>query len=267
MNIVMVKCKNNLIKCETESETLKIGDFVIVEDDKFTRLGEITNIFTNLSNVDTQYKIVRIANKSEIEKNKKNIEEEKKVLKKVISITKELKLNMSVTDAFYTLNKDQLIITYVSDSRVDFRDLAKKLASLYKTRIELRQIGIRDKAKCICGIGQCGRKLCCSAFLNDLDSVSISMAKNQRLALNPNKINGVCGRLLCCLNYENDMYEQNKVGMPSVGEKINQDGNIGVVSFVDIPNRKYTYIDENNNKIEVKMKDEKRCDECKKCNK
>ena len=267
MNLAIVKCKDNLIKCETEIKELNIGNYVIIEDDKFTRIGEIIRIFFNIENSDCQYKVIRLADKAEICKYQKNIEEEKNILKKVNLLVKNLDLNMSVTEVFYTLNKEQLIITYVSDARVDFRDLAKKLASLYKTRIELRQIGIRDKAKCISGIGQCGRKLCCSSFLNDLDSVSISMAKNQRLSLNPNKINGVCGRLLCCLNYENEMYEKNKVGMPNVGDQIKDDSKSGVVCFVDIPNRKYTYIDDNNNKIEVKLKEENKCNECKKCNK
>ena len=109
---------------------------------------------------------------------------------------------MKILSAKFTLNRNQLLISFYSEDRVDFRNLAKDLASIYKTRIELRQIGVRDKAKLVGGVGICGQKLCCSRFLKNFDSVSISMAKNQDLALNPSKINGVCGRLMCCLKYE-----------------------------------------------------------------
>ena len=123
--------------------------------------------------------------------------------------------------------------------RVDFRELAKKLASVYRTRIELRQIGARDKAEEIGGIGPCGRILCCSNFLTHLDSVSMNMAKNQNLALNPSKINGCCGRLMCCLAYEDAEYSRCQKGMPSVGQKIDTDLGTGIVSSIDILNRRY----------------------------
>ena len=118
-------------------------------------------------------------------------------------------------------------------------ELAKKLAYIYKTRIELRQIGVRDKAKCVGGYGACGRKLCCSSFLTDLNSVSINMAKNQNLALNPQKINGVCGRLMCCLEYENELYNEYKKDLPKVGEVISNDSNKGKVVYVDLFKRMY----------------------------
>ena len=124
---------------------------------------------------------------------------------------------MTIIDANYNFDKSQLIFRFLADERIDFRKLAKDLASNLKTRIELRQIGVRDKAKEIGGIGPCGRILCCSSFLTNFESVSINMAKNQGIALNPTKINGVCGRLLCCLNYEDDQYTELKREFPSIG--------------------------------------------------
>jgi cell fate regulator YaaT (PSP1 superfamily) len=146
---------------------------------------------------------------------------------------------MNILDCKFTFNKDQLIIRYFSDDRVDFRELAKKLAASYKTRIELRQIGARDKARTICGIGQCGRTLCCSTFLNHIDSVTMNMAKNQGISLNPNKINGLCGRLLCCLTYEDEEYVRCGKGLPNVGQTVKTDFGKGKVISVDILNRKY----------------------------
>ena len=116
---------------------------------------------------------------------------------------------MTIIDCKYTFDRTQLYFRFMSDTRIDFRDLARELASIYKTRIELRQIGARDKASEVGGCGQCGRELCCKKFLNEIDTVSISMAKNQGIALNPTKINGVCGRLMCCLKYEDDCYKEN----------------------------------------------------------
>ncbi|UKI57269.1 MAG: hypothetical protein L6V81_07875 [Clostridium sp.] len=142
----------------------------------------------------------------------------------------------------------------MSDNRVDFRDLAKSLAGIYKTRIELRQVGVRDKAKNISGIGQCGRKICCSSFLNDLDSVGIAQVKNQNLALNPSKINGICGRLLCCLKYEDDLYTEYRKGLPEVGDKKTYKDEEGTVISVDIPNRKiYITYRKKGNKIDVEV--------------
>ena len=135
-----------------------------------------------------------------------------------------------------------LIINFVSDDRVDFRELAKKLANLYKTRIELHQVGARDKAKEVCGIGKCGQVLCCGRFLNQLNSVTMNMAKDQNLALNPSKINGACGRLLCCLAYEDDVYCEMSKGMPKVGQKMKYNGKDGIVASIDILKRSYVIV-------------------------
>ena len=150
-------------------------------------------------------------------------------LEKCRSIVMKNNLNMNIIDATYNFDKSQLLFRFLSDERVDFRNLAKELGAKLRTRIELRQIGIRDKAKEIGGIGPCGRFLCCSTFLTNFDTVSISMAKNQGLALNPTKINGVCGRLLCCLNYENEQYLEARKDIPDVGKKVMINGKEGKV--------------------------------------
>ncbi|WP_170005957.1 PSP1 domain-containing protein [Bacillus fonticola] len=129
-------------------------------------------------------------------------------------------LEMKLVDVEYTFDRNKVIFYFTADGRVDFRELVKDLASIFRTRIELRQIGVRDEAKMLGGIGPCGRMLCCSTFLGDFEPVSIKMAKDQNLSLNPTKISGLCGRLMCCLKYENDQYEEAKQLMPDVGEKV-----------------------------------------------
>ena len=160
---------------------------------------------------------------------------------------------MRIIDANYTFDRNQLLFNFLADARVDFREFAKKLAQIYKTRIELRQIGVRDKAKEIGGIGPCGRFLCCSTFLTDFNSVSINMAKNQMLALNPTKINGVCGRLLCCLNYEDEIYTEMKKGMPNIGQAYKKDGIEGKVVSLNLIKRTATIETKNKTLIEVEV--------------
>ena len=194
---------------------------VVVETERGLQLGTIvkedkqieeSSLVTPLKNV------IRVASKYDIKQSEKNIKECEKALEIAKSLVKELNLKMKLLDASYTLDRNQLLFNFVSDERIDFRELAKRLAAIYRTRIELRQIGIRDKAREVGGLGPCGRFLCCNTFLTDLNSVTINMAKNQNLALNPTKINGVCGRLLCCLGYEDDVYTELKKGLPEVGE-------------------------------------------------
>ena len=147
---------------------------------------------------------------------------------------------MRFVDSYFTFDKKQLFLSYTADARVDFRELAKMLAQKYKTRIELRQIGVRDKAKKIGGVGPCGLFLCCNTFLTDFESVSISMAKNQFLALNPTKINGLCGRLLCCLNYEDEVYTELKKEYPDIGDLVETEHGLGKVTAVNILKQSYT---------------------------
>lgn len=184
--------------------------------------------------------VLRLATEDDLNleaENKKNAE---KALFDARKFSKELNLQMNFIEACYNLDKSQLLFYFLADERVDFRELAKKLAQKYKTRIELRQIGVRDKAKKIGGLGPCGLFLCCSSFLTDLSSVSINMAKNQYLALNPSKINGVCGRLLCCLGYENEVYSELKKDLPKIGSIMETAQGIGKVVSVDVFKRSYS---------------------------
>ena len=205
---------------------LSKNDKVIVETEKGLQFGFVASsekeIDENSLNKNLKT-VVRLATKDDEKQHEKNIENAVTALTTAKKISERLNLNMKFIEANYTFDKNQLIFYFLSDNRVDFRELAKELASIYRTRIELRQIGVRDKAKEISGVGPCGRELCCACFLNDLDSVTINMAKNQNIALNPNKINGACGRLFCCFNYEDDMYTENRDGMPENGYFVKTD--------------------------------------------
>jgi Uncharacterized homolog of PSP1 len=166
-------------------------------------------------------KVIRMATDSDalqVRKNKKDAAQAMDIcLQKIYNHHLEMKL----VDVEYTFDRNKIIFYFTADGRVDFRELVKDLAAVFKTRIELRQIGVRDEAKMLGGIGPCGRMLCCSTFLGDFEPVSIKMAKDQNLSLNPAKISGVCGRLMCCLKYENDQYESAKKALPDLGETIN----------------------------------------------
>jgi len=217
---------------------LKINDYVIVETEKGLQYGKINNVVNEESEENTYKNIIRKATLEDEKKYHKILKDNSNALNKCREIVNNLNLNMNVINAEFTFDKEQLIFNFTSEERVDFRELAKKLAGIYHTRIELRQIGARDKAKEIGGCGICGQKLCCGRFLDHIDSISMNMAKNQNLALNPSKINGVCGRLLCCLQYEDENYVECSKGLPNVGQTIKTNSGEGKVVSVDILNRK-----------------------------
>lgn len=226
-----------------KSFDLKRNITVIVETERGLQFGKVElppfeidekNLRSELKNV------IRISTKKDYMDHKKNLKDSQAALAKCKKLVEEMNLDMQIMDASFTFDRSQLVFRFLSDSRVDFRKLARELANSYKTRIELRQVGIRDKAKEIGGCGLCGRHLCCSRFGTDFTSVSINMAKNQNLSLNPNKINGVCGRLLCCLKYENDMYKEYRKDLPKVGEIVEIEQGKGKVETIDIINQKYT---------------------------
>lgn len=231
---------------------LKKNITVVVEKDKGIQFGKV---ITDPRKCDMDFKInkiLRISTKSDYYNYKKNKKDAKEALKKCREIVREKNINMNILDANYNLNRNQLIFRFIADNRVDFRELAKDLASIYKTRIELRQIGIRDKSKEVGGLGICGRSMCCCCFLKEFASVSIAMAKNQNISLNPNKINGTCGRLLCCLKYENDNYSDCKKNLPTEGSIVETESGIGKVVSVDVLNKKYLVDIEGNGIIEIK---------------
>ncbi|MDO3681519.1 PSP1 domain-containing protein [Paenibacillus ehimensis] len=177
-------------------------------------------------------KVIRIADQQDAQL----VEDNKQAAKNAFAICQDKirdhQLRMKLVDVEYTFDRNKIIFYFTAEGRVDFRELVKDLASIFRTRIELRQIGVRDEAKMLGGIGPCGRILCCSSFLGDFEPVSIKMAKDQNLSLNPTKISGLCGRLMCCLKYEHDNYESAKDDLPRVGsEVITPFGNGRVVSL------------------------------------
>lgn len=226
-------------------------DYVIVETERGQQFGKVCTLLGELNDGKEHTRVIQIAKSKEIKQNDSNIKDAQKALEKAQELAEKLSLEMKFLDAYFTFDRKQLVFQFLADNRVDFRELAKSLAAIYKTRIELRQVGVRDKAKEISGIGQCGRKICCSSFLSDLDSVGIAQVKNQNLALNPSKINGICGRLLCCLKYEDDLYTEFRKDLPEVGDKIKHENEDVVVINVDIPNRKYTILGESGTKEEI----------------
>lgn len=241
---------------DTNKLTLDNNDYVIVETERGLQFGKITVSPYEVEEKDLGKDlklVIRKADTKDIKTHEENIRLANIALNDARKMAESLKLNMQLIDATYTFDRNQLLFHFLADARVDFRELAKKLANSYRTRIELRQIGVRDKAKMVGGIGPCGRFLCCSTFLTDFNSVSINMAKNQMLALNPTKINGICGRLLCCLNYEDDVYTELKKGLPSIGQVYKKNDVEGKVISINILKKTVTIETKNKTVVEVNV--------------
>ncbi|GAB6168928.1 stage 0 sporulation family protein [Clostridium carnis] len=196
------------------------GNYVVVETARGIEFGECVIGIKEILETDIVAplkSVIRVAEKEDINKHKDNKVKEKDALEICLKKITEHGLNMKLIDVEYTFDNNKVIFYFTADGRVDFRELVKDLATIFKTRIELRQIGVRDEAKMLGGLGPCGRPMCCSTFLGDFASVSIKMAKEQNLSLNPTKISGICGRLMCCLNYEQSTYEEIRKRLPRVG--------------------------------------------------
>lgn len=259
--IVGIVCNDNdrLTYYYVGNNKVKIGYNVLIKTDRGLEFAKVKTTNHPIDPEKLKIKlntIERVATKEDFYTNKENIKLAKEALKKCEQLVKKYKLDMNLIDANYTFDREQLMIRFYSDVRIDFRDLAKELAALYKTRIELRQIGVRDKAKEIGGYGSCGQPLCCSRYLNDFESVSIAMAKDQNLSLNPNKINGLCGRLLCCLKYEDECYKKCRKNLPNVGKEVQIDNVQAKVVSIDILNRKYKAVLPNGSTVEVSLDEE-----------
>lgn len=207
----------------SEDDTLKVHDKVVVETIRGLELGEVKVGLKKVEEVQlgTALKpILRKATDEDIANYHKNEEAAIKAQETFVMCVKEQNLDMYLVSAEYTLDGTKVIFTYIADERVDFRELLKVLASKLHCRIELRQIGARDRAKAIGGLGPCGLPLCCATFLSDFEGISINMAKNQLLALNISKLSGQCGKLVCCLKYEDSLYSQLRVGLPRLGLRV-----------------------------------------------
>ena len=211
---------------------IKKGDYAIVETARGIEFGECVIAIKEINEeeiVAPLKSVLRVADENDIKKHEENKSKEAEALEICLKKIEEHGLTMKLIDVEYTFDNNKVIFYFTADGRVDFRELVKDLATIFKTRIELRQIGVRDEAKMIGGLGPCGRPMCCSTFLGDFASVSIKMAKEQNLSLNPTKISGICGRLMCCLNYEQDTYEDIRKRMPQVGSIVDTPNGVGEV--------------------------------------
>lgn len=217
---------------------IKQGDNVIVETARGVEFGRVVSGVKEVAEEDVIQplkSVIRIATEQDQKVVNKNKQKEKEAFKICLEKIRKHGLEMKLIDVEYTFDGNKILFYFTADGRIDFRELVKDLAAVFRTRIELRQIGVRDETKIRGGIGICGRPLCCSTYLTEFSAVSIKMAKEQNLSLNPTKISGVCGRLMCCLKYEQDTYEYLNSRMPSVGEKVKTpEGIIGEVKSVSV---------------------------------
>ena len=222
---------------------LNVGDYVVVDTARGVELGKVATPIKTINLDETKEplkKIIKVADKEDIEKKQKNLKDAKLAKSKIIDIIKNFQLEMKIVSVEYTLDGTKMLINFTSENRVDFRDLVKTLASEFKTRIELRQIGPRDEVKILGGMGPCGRPCCCTKNTGDFEHVSIKMAKNQGLSLNPTNISGLCGRLLCCLAYENEHYVETLKLMPKINSEVTTPDGNGIVLYNDLLKRTVT---------------------------
>ncbi|KPK38673.1 MAG: stage 0 sporulation protein [Omnitrophica WOR_2 bacterium SM23_29] len=240
----------------------KIGEFVIVEADRGLDYGEVISepeMITDIVLEEPLRKILRIATKADLEQIKKNREKTKEAFTTCQKKIQEHALKMKLIEAEYSFDRTKLIFYFTAEGRIDFRELVKDLARIFKARIELKQIGVRDEARLLGGFGPCGKELCCATFLNDFEPVTIRMAKEQNLPLNPAKISGVCGRLMCCLGYEHKLYVELLKGLPKEGERIEVEGGAGKVVNVNALKRSVTVDVGEGRQVEVPCKCPKAC--------
>ncbi|NLK12457.1 MAG: stage 0 sporulation family protein [Candidatus Phytoplasma sp.] len=213
---------------------LNAEDHVVVETIRGMEIGKVSSL-KEIENQDITQEIkpiLRKATQQDINDYQENLQLAKYVFEYTKELVIQMGLEMKIVEASYTLDRKKLLISFEAEERIDFRELVRSLSQQYQTRIELRQIGPRDAAKIIGGIGPCGLMLCCSTFIGEFDTISIKMAKNQNLSLNPQKISGVCGKLLCCIKYEDDVYSELKEKMPDVSQIIQtQEGKAKVVNI------------------------------------
>ncbi len=222
---------------DPDGKKLRKHDKVIVETARGIECGEIATENHEVEDekiVHPLKKLIRIATEADLKTLEENKEKEQKAFDICAEKIEKHRLDMKLVEVEYTFDNSKILFYFTSDGRVDFRELVKDLASVFRTRIELRQIGVRDESKMIGGLGMCGRPLCCSSFLGDFQPVSIKMAKEQGLSLNPTKISGTCGRLMCCLKYEQESYEHLLKVTPKTGAIVDTDEGRGTVTDVNL---------------------------------
>ena len=234
---------------------IKKGDNVIVETARGVEFGTVVGDPKEVEDdkvIQPLKPVLRIATQKDVEQEAANKEKEKEAFKICLEKIRKHELAMKLIDAEYTFDNNKVLFYFTADGRIDFRELVKDLASVFKTRIELRQIGVRDETKILGGIGICGRPLCCHTHLSEFIPVSIKMAKEQNLSLNPTKISGVCGRLMCCLKHEEETYEELNKRLPNVGDQVTtKDGQRGEVASINILRQLVKVIVENGDEKEI----------------
>ena len=253
---------------------IKVGDGVVVETIHGKELGfaREASYDRDEEEIGRQLKpVIRVATEYDLERYRENVIKASEASEVFKDLVAKHNLDMKLVDCAYTFDNQKLLFYFTSDGRVDFRELVKELAYIYKTRIELRQIGVRDGARMLGGLGPCGQELCCSRFLKDFDNVTIRMAKDQGLSLTPSKISGMCGRLMCCLRYEQDVYEERLKELPDLKEiVITPEGEGKVVERYAIKDEVKVQIEKNDSfeyhifsVDDLKMKYKRGCEECK----
>ena len=241
MKVCRIQFKKNGKKYYFNPGSLNVRPdmFVVVETVRGVEIGKVSGDLVDCPvEIEAEIKpVLRIATKKDVDNHKYNLSLEPAVLEKCAKLIKKNELEMKLLRCEYTLDRQKLIIYFESEARVDFRQLVKDLAEEFKVRIELRQIGSRDGAKALGGLGPCGLIVCCNTFIEEFDNVSIKMAKNQNLSLNPQKISGTCGKLLCCIKYENDLYTEMRANLPDVNDTVTLEEGDGKVLSVDVIKR------------------------------
>lgn len=254
---------NYSIECEDNS--LKPNDLVVCESSRGLEIAKVVksvfeaeekenNSEDNILEIE-KIKYLNRATTNDLNISKQNKTEAEKVKETVKQKVNELELEMKIDGVVISLDKTKITIYFTSDGRVDFRNLVKELATNFKSRIELKQIGPRDEVRCMGGFGPCGKVCCCKEFLNDFDHVTIKMAKTQNLSLNPTKISGLCGRLMCCLAYENEHYSETASLMPKINSEVMTPNGKGVVMYNDLLKRQVTVKFGGDNQTEIKVYD------------
>lgn len=240
--------------------TLEVGRKVIVETVRGLEIGDVV-IANRMVEEEKCYMplspVIRAATPEDIKRDEENERKEKEALKICEEKVRKRNPEMTLIDAEYTFDNSKIIFNFVAEGRVDFRELLKDLAAAFKTRIELRQIGVRDETKVVGGLGMCGRKVCCSQFLSEFSPVSVKMAKDQSLSTNPQKISGACGKLICCLNFEQNAYEDAYKTMPRVGQQVKTPDGDGVVTESNILVEKVRVKFDSDGQITQKVYDKK----------
>ena len=235
---------------------VKRGDHVIVETARGIEYGTVVGDPKKVEDdkvIQPLKPVLRVATARDTEQENANKQKEREAFKICLEKIKKHKLDMKLIDAEYTFDNNKVLFYFTADGKIDFRELVKDLASVFKTRIELRQIGVRDETKIMGGIGICGRTLCCHAHLSEFVPVSIKMAKEQNLSLNPTKISGMCGRLMCCLKHEEETYEYLNRKLPNVGDYVTTDDGLkGEVHSVNVLRQLVKVLIENNDEKEIR---------------